>query len=175
MSKIVVEKTNLSGVLLIKPEVFIDLRGSYVEIFHEEAYSKILKEHGILDLKFVQNDVSVSFKDVLRGFHGDAKTWKLTTCLKGEVYSVIVNCDETSKDFGKWQAFILSEKNRHQLLIPPKHGNSFLVLSEDAVYYYKQTTYYDPINLPQFTYKWNDPRFNVEWPIAKPILSERDK
>ena len=170
-----VEKTNLPGALLIKPEAFTDFRGSYLEIFNEENYRKIFKENGIPELKFIQDDTSVSFKNVLRGFHGDAKTWKLISCLRGEIYAVILNCDEESKDFGKWQAFTLSGENRYQLLVPPKHGNSFLVISEDAVYHYKQTTYYDPINLPQFTYKWNDPRFNVKWPIDNPILSNRDQ
>ena len=172
--ELIAEKTSLQNVLLIKPAPFIDFRGSYLELFNKQTYQKLFAQHNIPNLQFVQDDASVSFKNVLRGFHGDAKTWKLTTCLRGEIYSVILNCDEESKEFGKWEAFKLTGENGYELLIPPAYGNSFLVMSEDAVYYYKQTTYYDPVNLPQFTYKWNDPIFNVKWPIDEPILSKRD-
>lgn len=162
------EKTNLKGVLLVKPGIFRDFRGEFVETYNENLY----KEKGI-EVDFVQDDISTSKKDVLRGIHGDDKTWKLISCLYGEIYQVIVNCDKESEDFGKWQSFILSDKNRHQLLIPPKHGNAYLVLSEMAVFSYKQSTYYDRES--QFSYKWNDPNFGIFWPIKNPILSERDK
>ena len=122
----------------------------------------------------MRDDSCISRKNVLRGIHGDAKTWKLACCLKGQVFSVIVNCDEESEQFGQWESFILSDKNRLQLLVPNKFGNSFLVLSDEAVYHYKQSRYYDPENLPEFSYKWNDSRFNITWPVDKPILSERD-
>ncbi len=169
-----VTKTKLHGVLLITLEPFEDHRGVYIETFNKDKYAQIFREQGIEDLEFVRDDSCISGKHVLRGIHGDAKTWKLATCLKGKVYSVIVNCDEDSENFGQWEGFILSDKNRHQLLIPNKFGNSFLVLSDIAVYHYKQSTYYDPKNLPEFSYKWNDPKFNITWPIDNPILSERD-
>lgn len=162
------EKTNLDGVLLITPEVFEDFRGQYIEIYNEKLY----RENGI-DVKFVQDDVAISHKDVLRGIHGDLETWKLISCLAGRIYVAIVNCDEDSKEFGKWQSFTLSDENRQQVLMPPKYGNSYLTLSDISVYHYKQSTYYDRAR--QFTYKWNDPRFKIPWPIQNPILSERDK
>jgi dTDP-4-dehydrorhamnose 3,5-epimerase len=163
-----VEKTGLVGVLLIKLDVFEDLRGEYVETYNEKLY----REHGI-NVKFVQDDISISLKYVLRGIHGDAGTWKLVSCLYGRFYLVVVNCDTDSKDFGKWQSFVLSDRNRHQVLVPPKYGNAHLVLSERAIFQYKQSTYYDPTG--QFTYKWNDPKFNIWWPIKNPILSRRDE
>jgi len=163
-----VSKTNLEGVLLIEPSIFEDFRGQYVETYNEELY----RENGI-DMKFIQDDVATSFKDVLRGIHGDSKNWKLISCLRGEIFVVIVNCDTESKDFGKWQSFTLSDRNRQQVLIPPKYGNSYLTLSDMSIFHYKQTTYYNPSD--QFTYKWNDPRFKISWPIKNPILSERDK
>jgi len=175
VERVTLEKTNLKGVYLLKPGIFTDNRGSYCELYNKKEYSNLLKENNLDYLEFLTDCISISKKNVLKGFHGDLKTWKLTTCLEGEVYSVILNCDESSKDFGRWESFILSEKNRHQLLIPPKFGNSFLVLSDKAIYYYKQSTYYNPKELPQFTFKWNDPRFDVKWPIDDPILSERDK
>ena len=165
-----VEKTNLNDVLLIKPDIFGDFRGFYVEIFNEKLY----KEHGI-DVKFVQDDISVSSRHVLRGIHGDDKTWKLISCLKGKIYVVVVNCDKQSKNFGRWQSFDLSEQNRHQVLVQPKHGNAHLVLTDEAIFHYKQSTYYNPSVLKQFTYKFNDPKFNIWWPIKNPILSERDE
>lgn len=163
-----VQKTKLDGVLLITPYVFKDHRGEYIETYNEEEY----KEHGI-DVKFIQDDISVSKKHVLRGLHGDDVTWKLVSCHYGEFYLVVVNCDKKSKDFGKWESFVLSDKNRKQVLIPPKHGNGHLVLSDWATFHYKQSTYYNP--KIQFTYKWNDPELNISWPIEKPILSKRDE
>jgi len=161
-------KTNLEGVLIIKLDVFEDFRGQFVETYNEELY----RRNGI-NIKFVQDDISLSKKNVLRGIHGDNITWKLVSCLFGKLYLVIVNCDEHSKDFGKWQSFILSEKNKFQVLIPPKYGNAHLILSNKAIFSYKQSTYYNPER--QFTYKWNDPRFKIQWPIKNPILSQRDK
>lgn len=164
---IIVEKTKLPGVLLIKPDAFEDFRGYYEETYNEELYNK----NGIT-AKFIQDDISVSYKDVLRGIHGDGETTKLISCYYGEFMFVVVNCDETSPDFLKWESFTLSAKNRFQVLVPPKHGNAHLVLSDSAIFHYKQTTYYNPKG--QFTYKWNDPRLSIPWPVQNPILSKRD-
>ena len=163
-----VTKTKLDGVLLIKLDVFEDFRGQYVETYNEE----FCRNNGI-DVKFVQDDISVSSRHVLRGIHGDAETWKLVSCLYGKFYLVVVNCDKESKDFGKWQGFTLSDVNRHQVLIPPRHGNGHVVLSEQAIFHYKQNTYYNPKG--QFTYLWNDPQLKIWWPIKNPILSQRDE
>jgi len=163
-----VSKTNLDGVLLIKPDIFEDFRGQYIETYNEKLYGK----KGI-SVKFIQDDIAVSFKNVLRGIHGDSKNWKLISCLHGKIYVVVVNCDTSSKNFGKWQSFELSDKNRQQVLIPPKHGNSYLTLSKMSIFHYKQSVYYN--RTEQFTYKWNDPIFKIFWPIKKPILSKRDK
>src|SRR5713226_1567510 len=119
--------TNIDGVLLIKLEAFEDHRGYYLETYNETLYH----EHGIT-VKFVQDDISVSSHHVLRGIHGDAETWKLVSCLYGKFYLVVVNCDKASKSFGQWQSFVLSDANRQQVLIPPKHGNGHVVLSDQA-------------------------------------------
>ena len=163
-----VKKTKLKGVLEILPDIFKDFRGEFVETYNEALY----KKEGVR-VDFFQDDISASRKNVLRGIHGDNKTWKLLSCLYGKLYFVTVNCDKKSKDFGKWQSFILSDKNRRQILVPPKYGNAYLVLSKEAIFSYKQSTYYDPKG--QFTYKWNEPRFNIKWPIKNPILSKRDR
>ena len=164
-----VERTQLEGVLLVKPPtIFEDFRGTYVETYNEALYNK----SGIT-VKFVQDDISTSSRHVLRGIHGDSETWKLVSCLHGRFYLVVVNCDTDSEDFGQWQAFTLSDRNREQVLIPPKHGNAHVVLSDTAIFHYKQSTYYD--RSKQFSYKWDEPKFNIWWPIKNPILSQRDE
>lgn len=163
-----VSKTKLDSVLLIKPPtIFEDFRGTYVETYNEKLYT----EAGV-NIKFVQDDISVSRQNVLRGLHGDGVTWKLISCLYGELYLVVVNWDDYSPQFGKCESFTLSDQNRLQVLVPPKFGNGHLVLSEVAIFHYKQSTYYNRAG--QFTIMWNDPKLNIRWPISNPILSMRD-
>lgn len=161
-------KTKLNGVLLIKPDTFEDHRGHYVEIYNENFF----RDNGI-KIKFIQDDISVSSKHVLRGIHGDAETWKLISCLYGKFYLVVINHDDQSEQYGKWDAFTLSDSNRLQVLVPPKFGNGHLVMSDTAIFHYKQNTYYNPKE--QFTIVWNDPKYNIWWPIRQPILSRRDE
>jgi len=164
-----VKKTKLDGVLQIKPPtIFEDFRGVYVETYNDKLY----KEAGI-DVKFVQDDISVSSQNVLRGIHGDSETWKLVSCLYGEFYLVVVNWDDSSPQYGQWESFTLSDKNHFQVLVPPRFGNGHVVLSETAIFHYKQNTYYNRSG--QFTIRWNDPRLNIKWPVGNPILSKRDQ
>jgi dTDP-4-dehydrorhamnose 3,5-epimerase len=168
MGKLEFSKTSLEGVLSILPSTnFEDFRGSYVEIYNK----KLFQDAGLTQ-DFVQDDISTSYHDVLRGIHGDSKTWKLVSCLKGSFYLVVVNNDSSSPEFGKWEGFTLSDVNRKQVLIPPKFGNGHLVLSESAIFHYKQTTDYDREG--QFTLLWNDPKLNIWWPTDNPTLSRRD-
>jgi dTDP-4-dehydrorhamnose 3,5-epimerase len=164
-----VTRTTLDGVLLITPStIFEDFRGSYVETYNEKLYT----EAGIT-IKFVQDDISTSRRNVLRGIHGDPETWKLISCLHGEFYLVVLNYDSESPQFGQWESFTLSDRNRLQVLVPPKFGNGHAVLSEIALFHYKQSTYYN--RATQFTVLWNDPRFKIRWPVERPILSKRDQ
>ena len=162
-----IEETNLNDVLKIFLEPFIDFRGSYTETYNKALYEK----HGI-DVPFVQDDISVSSRHVLRGLHGDAETWKLITCLQGSFYLVVVNNDKNSTQYRKWTSFTLTENNNVQVLVPPHFGNGHLVLTDKAIFHYKQNTYYDPSR--QFTIKWNDPEYGFWWPIKTPIISRRD-
>lgn len=162
----IVKDTNLNGVKLIITDRFEDYRGELGGVYDEHKYMA-----AGLDAKFVYDMASMSYKNVLRGMHGDNETIKLVQCLYGTVYSVVVNCDETASDFGKWQSFILSDKNHHQLYIPPLYGNGYYVLSNASIYTYKMTKAHSS---NQFTYAWNDDRFNIRWPSDKPVLSARD-
>jgi dTDP-4-dehydrorhamnose 3,5-epimerase len=169
MESLVVETTSLTGVKLIHPSTnFEDFRGSYVEIYNRELF-----QNAGINEDFIQDDISTSTKNVLRGIHGDQETAKLVSCLQGSFYLIVVNQDTDSPEFGKWESFTLSDKNRLQVLIPPKFGNGHLVLSDSAIFHYKQTTNYNRAS--QFTILWNDPRFNFWWPVKNPILSRRDE
>jgi len=168
LAELLIEKTDLPGVLKITPAtIFEDFRGSYVETYNEELY----RDAGI-DVHFVQDDFSTSGKNVLRGIHGDSRTYKLVSCSYGRLYLVIVDCDTESPNFGKWASFTISAENRFQVLAPPKHGVAHLVMSETAIFSYKQSTYYDGDS--QFTFRYDDPRFGIYWPIHDPVLSARD-
>jgi len=161
--------TQLSGVKLLTPATnFEDFRGSYVELYNQRLF-----QAAGLGQDFIQDDISTSSRHVLRGIHGDDKTWKLISCLHGSFYLVVVNNDPTSDQFRKWQGFTLSDRNRMQVLVPPKFGNGHVVLTDTAIFHYKQTSDYDRES--QFTIIWNDPDFAIWWPIPSPILSRRDQ
>jgi len=162
------QETDLAGVKLVKLAPFEDHRGSYVELYNKELY----KKNGI-DVSFVEDDISVSERHVLRGIHGDTKTWKLISCLHGRFYLVVVNNDASSSQYKQWTSFVLSEQNRMQVLIPPNFGNGHLVMSDQAIFHYKQSQYYNPEG--QFTLRWDDPELGVWWPTETPILSQRDQ
>ena len=163
-----VESTRLEGVALITPPtLFDDFRGYYMELYNEKLY----QEAGI-NVKFVQDDISVSSQHVLRGLHGDSQTWKLISCPIGRIYVVVVNNLSGSAQYRQWQSFNLSERNGQQLLVPPGHALGHLVMSEKATFHYKQSTYYN--RSTQFTLAWNDPALKIWWPVKDPILSERD-
>ena len=169
-----VSKTKLNNVLLFQLEHFKDHRGTYTSIYNKEEYTKAIKRELGKKVEFFEDDYAFSRKNVIRGIHGDDRTWKLVTCLFGEFYIVVVNCDKESKDFGKWEKFVLTRENGKQVLIPPKHGHAYAVLSDEAIFHYKQSCYYRGME-KQFTYKYDDSRFNIPWPIKNPILSKRDE
>ena len=169
MDQLQIANCSLDDVLVIDPPTnFKDFRGEYVEIYNQHIYNQA----GI-NQQFIQDDISISKRHVLRGIHGDYKTWKLVSCLHGEFYLVVVNWNKESKQYKKWEAFTLSDKNRKQVLIPSGFGNGHVVLSETAMFHYKQTTLYDRDS--QFTLMWNDPALDIKWPIKNPILSSRDE
>lgn len=156
----------LSEVKVFQPDAFEDYRG---ELF-------TLHESTISDIKFNHDKVSISRKHVLRGLHGDNRSWKLATCLHGEIYLVVVDNRPESPTYLQWDSFMITQKNKLQVLIPPRFANGHLVLSDGGVFFYKWA--YEgkyPDTDEQFTLKWNDPKLAINWPLNNPILSLRDR
>lgn len=162
-------ETKLSGVLIIKPNVFGDQRGFFKEVFQLERYKKI----GI-KIPFVQDNISRSEYGVLRGLHlqKTKPQGKLVSCSFGKVYDVAVDINPHSKTFGKYVGVELSEENHLQLWIPPGYAHGFCVLSERADFHYKCTEFYYPED--ESGVIWNDPYLNISWPILDPKLSKKD-
>jgi len=157
---------------MIFPEVKISVPSSF-EDFRGELYTLFKQENS--NLTFNHDKVSVSRKNVLRGLHGDSKSWKHISCLAGKVLLVVVDNRKESENYLKWDSIILSSKNRKSVLIPPMFANGHLILSDEATFFYKWSykgKYPDVKD--QFTLKWNDPKLNIHWPISTPILSKRD-
>lgn len=163
-----VEEGKIHGLKIITPESFHDFRGEYVETYNEKYYEAILNIH------FVEDDISISRYGVMRGLHGDDKTWKLIQCLYGAIYFVVVDMRENSPTYLQSETFTIDDKNRKQILVPAGCGNGHICLTDTCIFSYKQSEYYSGSN-KQFTVKWNDKRFNLHLPIPNPILSERDK
>ena len=164
-----IHKTKNPLVKMYLPSTFEDYRGEYTEIWNKKLYEA--------PCEFVQDDISISEPNVLRGIHGDKKTWKLISCLRGKFYFIVIDLRENVDTYGKWEAFLLSDRNKKQILVPPGFGNGHYNVSiiEECIFHYKQSTYYGDPEAEQFTVKWNDPRFDIWWPCENPILSERDK
>ncbi len=169
-----VEKTPLKDCLLIKPDVFRDERGSFLESYHHERFTH---ETG-LDIDFVQDNQSVSQKGTLRGLHfqiGQAAQAKLVRTIVGEIMDVVVDLRKDSPSFGKHFKTILSGDNNHQLFVPRGFAHGFLVLSEMAVFAYKCDNYYDKPSEAGIIF--NDKTLAIDWgyPEEELVLSEKDK
>ena len=152
-------------VKIYQPDSFEDFRGELYTLFKQTNN----------DLIFNHDKVSVSRKNVLRGLHGDSKSWKLITCLAGEVMLVVVDNRKNSLNYLKWDSIILTAKNKKSVLVPPMFANGHLVLSNEATFFYKwsYSGKYPDVE-DQFTLKWNDPNLGIHWPTYNPILSKRD-
>lgn len=158
----------IAGALLIAPDVFADERGFFKESFSAQRYRAI----GLTEA-FVQDNVSVSKKHVLRGLHGDARMSKLVQVLRGEAFDVIVDVRKNSPTYGLWEGFSLTEDNHAQLYIPAGCLHGFMAMTNDVILSYKQSATYDPTH--EFSVRWNDPTLGVVWPlVGEPKLSAKD-
>lgn len=156
--------------VLIEPKVFVDQRGFFREAYKRSDFTK----NGIPE-NFVQDNVSLSHQNVLRGLHyqrNPKPMGKLISVLLGEVWDVAVDLREGSPTFGGWVSAILSDKNHNMLYVPEGFAHGFYCVSEQAIVEYKVTNEFDSELDSGFL--WNDPKVAVEWPTTRPILSEKD-
>lgn len=165
-------KTAIPDVLIIKPKVFGDDRGFFMETYRESW----LKDAGIA-ASFVQDNHSASEKGVLRGLHYqlDQPQGKLVRVTSGEVYDVAVDLRKSSPSFGQHVGIVLSAENKLNFWVPPGFAHGFLVLSDEAEFVYKCTSYYAPED--EHAIVWNDPELDIPWPlddIDEPTLSDKD-
>jgi dTDP-4-dehydrorhamnose 3,5-epimerase len=166
-----VVETKLPGVKLIEPAVYGDNRG-----FFMESYNKRLFIQFGIEYDFVQDNHSLSTEaGVIRGLHYQlnpkAQT-KLVRVTAGAIYDVVVDIRQGSPTFGKWQGFILSAKNKRQLLVPKGFAHGFCTLVPNTEVQYKVDEYYSVEHDRGIA--WNDPALGIDWPITNPILSEKD-
>lgn len=159
MGQIKVEKCNIDGLYIIEPTVHEDDRGYFIETYNQND----MREAG-LDMNFVQDNQSMSKKGVLRGLHFQKKypQGKLVRVLKGRVFDVAVDLRKESETFGQWYGIELSEKNKKQFYISEGFAHGFLVLSDEAEFFYKCTDFYHPGD--EAGIAWNDPDINIKWP-----------
>ena len=164
------KKLKISDVILIDLKSFSDERGFFLESFRESEF--VL--NGI-KTKFVQDNISHSFKGVLRGLHyqkNPKAQAKLVTAINGEIFDVAVDIRKGSPTFGKWAAEILSEKNHKSLYVPEGFAHGFCALSDQADILYKVSNEYSSENERGII--WNDPILKIPWPVDKPILAKKD-
>ena len=164
-----ISETTLPGVLLIEPRVFGDDRGFFMETYRVDAFRAI----GIGDA-FVQDNHSRSARGVLRGLHYQEPNaqGKLVRCTRGAIFDVAVDIRRGSPSFGRWFGLELSDANKLMLWIPPGFAHGFCALEDDSDLVYKCTKLYDAAS--DRSILWNDPAIEIEWPIAEPVLSDKD-
>jgi dTDP-4-dehydrorhamnose 3,5-epimerase len=164
-----IAKTPIPDLLLIQPRVFADERGFFLETFRRRGF----EDQGI-GQEFVQDNHSRSRKGVLRGLHFQKNhpQGKLIYVISGAIFDVALDLRRESPSFGRWHGAVLSDENHHQLWIPPGFAHGFCVISEQVDLVYKCTDYYHPEDEGGII--WNDPELKIEWPIANPIVSEKD-
>lgn len=162
-------KTDIDGVLIIEPRVFGDARGYFFESYNKERY-----QEQVVASDFVQDNVSVSSKNVLRGLHYQQHQpqGKLVSVLQGEVYDVAVDIREGSPTFKQWVGVNLSADNHRQFYIPEGFAHGFCVLSETALFSYKCTSGYKPDD--EHTLIYFDPEIGIDWPCDSPVVSDKD-
>lgn len=165
-------RTDIPEVILIRPKVFGDARGYFLETWQQSRFA----EAGI-EAEFVQDNHSHSARGVLRGLHYQIRQpqGKLVRVVTGSVFDVAVDVRRSSPTFGRWVGYELSDQNHHMLWVPPGFAHGYLVLSESADFLYRCTDFYAPAS--ERAIRWDDPELGVRWPLpggAAPVLSAKD-
>jgi dTDP-4-dehydrorhamnose 3,5-epimerase len=163
-----VRDTNFAEAKIFIPEVYRDQRGYFKETFSTAKYAAV----GLHDV-WVQDSVSRSHRNVIRGLHYDLRMAKLVQTLVGRIFDVIVDVRPESPTFRRWQGFELSEDNHWQLYVPRGFAHGFLALSDEVIVHYKMSALYDPAS--ERVLSWRDPAVGIAWPLdGEPILSPKD-
>ena len=152
---------------VFKNSTFQDKRGFYWSTWKKGLLKQI---------KFNHDKFSISKRKVLRGLHCDFKSWKLVTCVYGKIFFIVVDMRKGTRKYLKYKSWILSHNKPTLILVPPYFANAHLCLSKRCVFHYKwfyKGKYIEASK--QNSYRWNDPKIKIKWPIKKPILSSRDK
>jgi dTDP-4-dehydrorhamnose 3,5-epimerase len=163
-------KTEIEGLLIIRPNIFADERGYFFESFNEDNYN-----NAGIKLSFVQDNISKSKRNTVRGLHyqiAENAQGKLCKVVYGKVLDVAVDIRFGSQTFGKYFSSELSEDNHTQLWIPPGFAHGFSVLSDEAIFSYKCTKLYSKTD--ERAILFNDPDLNIDWKVENPIVSEKD-
>ena len=164
-------KTDIEGLLIIKPRVFEDERGYFFESWSKDAF----KNAG-LDINFVQDNQSLSSKSVVRGLHFQNPPFaqgKLVQVLKGSVLDVAVDIRKNSASYGKHVSVLLSGENKTMFWIPPGFAHGFSTLEDNTMFSYKCSGIYNKES--EGSLMWNDTDLNIDWQIKNPIISEKDQ
>jgi dTDP-4-dehydrorhamnose 3,5-epimerase len=163
-------ETKLDGVVLVEPEVHGDSRGFLVETFRRDAWAGL----GV-DVEFVQHNQSRSVEGTLRGLHFQTEPGqaKLVRCPRGRIFDVAVDLRRDSPGYGRWEGQVLDDELHRQYFVPAGFAHGFAVLSEVADVSYLLSSVYDPAT--EAGIAWDDPGVGVEWPVAGPLLSDRDR
>ena len=167
----IIEKTFIDGLLIIRPKVFQDDRGYFYESFNARAFA----EAGIKS-EFVQDNQSLSNRGVLRGLHFQRPPHaqaKLVRVINGSVLDIAVDIRKNSPTYGKHVSILLSGENKTMFYIPEGFAHGFATLEDQTVFSYKCAGYYDKAS--EDTLLWNDPALAIDWTISDPVLSEKDK
>jgi dTDP-4-dehydrorhamnose 3,5-epimerase len=162
-------ETSLPGVCELRPKVFRDARGFFIETYHRGRFADL----GIPD-EFVQDNHSRSIKGTLRGLHYQTRHSQAKLCrvVEGEALDVTVDIRVGSPHFGKWTSVQLSASDHNQIFIPAGFAHGFLALTDTVQFLYKCSDFYDPSD--EHGILWNDPDINISWGVASPLVSERD-
>lgn len=163
-------QTGIDGLILIEPDVHADDRGFFLETFSADRWRALGVEAG-----FVQHNQSRSRRGTLRGLHfqTDPGQAKLVRCARGEIFDVAVDLRAGSPTFRQWRGFRLDDREHHQLFVPVGFAHGFCVLSGEADVTYLVSSLYDPAT--EAGIRWDDPEVGVEWPVADPLVSPRDR
>lgn len=158
-----------------QPSVFREYRGEIFTTFHTEEHPVMNQIHYDKEELSIHGRFSRSYKGVLRGLHWDNKTWKLVQAAVGDIYLVVLDVRPKSPTYGKWESFIITERLRNQVLVPPGFANGHYALTDCMFHYnlFYKGGYVDAEE--QGVIKWNDPEFQMEWPTDNPTLQKRDR